>query len=82
MLLACTYTGMIAQEVEQIFPEWVSEDSRGFKTLTVIGFEGIVVEAMRELRAEKDAELAQLRAENAELRDRLDRLEAAILHSR
>lgn len=57
-----TYTGMIAQDVEKVFPEWVREGSDGFKTLTVIGFEGIVVESMRELRAEKDLEIAQLRA--------------------
>jgi len=59
-----TYTGMIAQDVEKVFPEWVSEGSDGFKTVTVTGFEGIVVEALRELRAEKDAEIADLHAEN------------------
>jgi hypothetical protein len=61
--MAGTYTGMIAQDVQKIFPEWVSEDFNGYKHLTVIGFEGIVVEALRQLRAEKDAEISQLRAE-------------------
>jgi hypothetical protein len=56
--MAGTYTGMIAQDVEKIFPEWIRDDANGFKTLTVIGFEGIVVEALRELRAEKDAEIS------------------------
>lgn len=31
--------------------------AHGFKTVTVIGFEGLVVEALRDLRAEKDAEI-------------------------
>ena len=49
-----TYTGMIAQEVERVFPEWISEGTDGYKRLTVIGFEGLVVEALRELRSEND----------------------------
>ncbi len=80
------YTGMIAQEVEPIFPEWVREDESGYKTLTVIGFEGLVVEALRELRSEKDAKIAELSARvqealarNAELEARLVRLEAALM---
>ena len=70
-----TYTGMIAQDVEKVFPEWIATDSNGFKTLTVIGFEGVVVEALRDLRAEKDAEIEALREENEKLRTRLERLE-------
>lgn len=77
-----TYTGMIAQEVERVFPEWVQENADGYKTVTVIGFEGIVVEAMRELRDEKDEEIAALRAEkDAEilaLQERVAKLEAIV----
>ncbi|MBZ0170972.1 MAG: hypothetical protein K8E66_01195, partial [Phycisphaerales bacterium] len=71
-------TGMIAQDVERVFPDWVGEDADGFKTLTVIGFEGLVVEAMRELREEKDAEIARIRADNASLRGRLAAVERAV----
>jgi len=77
-----TYTGMIAQDVEKVFPEWIAEDANGYKTLTVIGFEGIVVEALRDLRAEKDAEIDALRAEKDEaiatLEARNESLEARI----
>ena len=70
--MAGTYTGMIAQDVEKVFPEWIRDDANGFKTLTVIGFEGIVVEALRQLRAEKDAEISsqqnQLEAQDAKIR--------------
>ena len=76
--------GLIAQEVEQVFPSWVDEDPDGYKYVTVRGLEALVVEALRELRQEKDAELESLRAENAEMRslvsqlsERLDRLERA-----
>lgn len=83
--MAGTYTGLIAQEVEPIFPEWISEDAEGFKRLTVIGFEGIVVEALRELRAEKDAQLDQLRSEKdaeiADLRARVEQLEKLLLRA-
>jgi hypothetical protein len=69
-----TYTGMIAQDVEQVFPEWVRDDTNGYKTLTVIGFEGIVVEALRELRAEKDAEIAELDLKNDMQGDQIESL--------
>lgn len=73
-----TYTGLIAQEVEPVFPEWIDEDADGFKTLTVIGFEGLVVEALRALRAEVNAQLAEKDARIRSLESRLERLEAAL----
>lgn len=77
-----TYTGMIAQDVERVFPEWVGQDENGYKTLTVIGFEGLVVEALRDLREEKDAEIAALAAQKeaqiADLNARLTALERVV----
>jgi hypothetical protein len=55
--------GMIAQEVAEVFPDWVSADNDGFLRLTFRGFEALTVEALRELREEKDAEIARLREE-------------------
>lgn len=71
-------TGLIAQEVRKVFPDWVSADDEGFLYVTERGQTAIVVEALRELRAEKDAAIEELRAENDELRRRLERLEAAL----
>jgi hypothetical protein len=65
-----TQVGMIAQEVEQVFPQWVDEAADGYKRLTFRGFEALVVEALRELRDEKDAKIASLE-------ERLERLERA-----
>lgn len=56
-------TGMIAQEVEKVFPEWVDEDEEGYKYVTFRGFEALTVEALRELRQEKDAQIKALRVE-------------------
>jgi len=61
-----TRMGFIAQEVEEVFPDWVDEGSRGFKRLTIRGFEALAVEAIRALRAEKDAQLAERDAQLAE----------------
>lgn len=76
-------SGFVAQEVESVFPEWVSEvdgvSSVGpIKAVTVKGFEALTVEALRELRAEKDGQIASLSAENAALRARLEKIEAML----
>ncbi len=79
--------GMIAQEVEEVFPDWVETGGLGYKMLTFRGFEALTVEAIRDLRLEKDSqiatlddEVALLRAENAVLHARLDRLEQLVRH--
>ncbi|MFO0839912.1 MAG: tail fiber domain-containing protein [Phycisphaerae bacterium] len=80
-----TETGLIADEVQRVFPHWIRPNSRGYLTMTVSGFEALTAEALRELRAEKDAELAardaciaEQRAELDDVRARLERLERAL----
>ncbi|MCC5928189.1 MAG: tail fiber domain-containing protein, partial [Cyclobacteriaceae bacterium] len=79
-------TGLIAQEVEDVFPEWVESDEDGYLYVTERGLTAIIVEALRELREEKDAEITKLRRENelklheiqqsnSELKLRLEKLE-------
>lgn len=77
-------TGFIAQEVERVFPQWIS-DYVGYKTIGIKGFEALTVEALRELRGEsalidagQSAQIAKLSAENAELKSRLAALEARL----
>lgn len=71
------HNGFVAQEVEQVFPDWVSRDDSGFRLVAPKGFEALVVEALRELRAEvrseraSRAELAELRAEVTRLREQI-----------
>ena len=63
--------GMIAQEVEKVFPDWVSTGTDGYRRLTYRGFEALTVEALRELRAEKDAKIAALEKQNAQMEQEL-----------
>ena len=64
-------TGMVAQEVEAVFPEWISEDEEGYKILSIRGFEALTVEAFKELKAEND----KLQEANKELESRVSALE-------
>lgn len=71
-------TGLVAQEVKAVFPEWVGTDDDGFLYVTERGQTAIMIEAMRELRAEKDAQIRSLQHANAQLEKRLARLEAVV----
>lgn len=51
--------GLIAQEVEAVWPEFVSEDARGYKSLNYPQLVAMLVEAVKELRAELHAERAR-----------------------
>jgi cytoskeletal protein CcmA (bactofilin family) len=54
--------GMIAQDVEKIFPQWVTAGPDGFKRLGTPGFEALVIEAIRELKTHVDRLSAQVHA--------------------
>jgi len=69
--------GLIAQEVETVFPDWVDETPSGYKFVTEEGTTALLVEALRELRAEKDRQMAERDAAIAELKERLARLESS-----
>ena len=40
--------GFVAQEVREVMPQWVSENSDGYYSVAASGFEALAVEAMRE----------------------------------
>jgi len=67
--------GFVAQQVEQVFPEWVDEDTRGYKFVTPTGFQALTVEALRELRDEKNAAIVRLERANEKLRNRVAALQ-------
>lgn len=71
------YNGFIAQEVETVYPDWVSDGMDGMKRLTINGFESLAVQAFRELRQEKNAQISKLEKANAELEARLKKLESS-----
>jgi hypothetical protein len=58
--------GLIAQDVEKVIPEWIITDPDGYKRLEPIGIDALLIEAIKELKAE-----------NEELKDRISKLEKA-----
>ncbi|MCF2492743.1 tail fiber domain-containing protein [Dyadobacter chenhuakuii] len=73
-------TGLIAQEVEQVFPELVSTNKDGFKSVNYIGLVPHLIESVKELKSKTD-EIAVLRKELEGMREmgkRLELLEASI----
>jgi hypothetical protein len=64
--------GMLAHEVEAVFPDWVSIDPEGYKQVHVRGFEALVIEALRTLKAAQD----QMESRQQTFETRLRQLEA------
>jgi hypothetical protein len=79
LALPGTQIGLMAQEVERIFPDWVAKDDQGYRYVTERSTTALMVEALRDLRTEKDAAIQALREQNERLQARLDRLESALL---
>ena len=66
------HIGVIAQELEQEFPELVRTDDDGFKSVEYSNIAPILIEAVKELKAEKD----ELKAEKDALEVKVEKLEA------
>lgn len=67
-------SGLIAQEVEKTFPELATEDERGFKAVNYSELPYLMLQAIRELKAEMDNLQQQVR----ELREEIAGLSATI----
>ncbi|MFP4025427.1 MAG: tail fiber domain-containing protein, partial [Thiohalospira sp.] len=63
--------GLIAQDVEKVLPELVSESANGYKTVDYIKLTPVLVEAIKE----QQQKIEKLEKENTELLKRLDRIE-------
>lgn len=63
--------GVIAQEVEKVFPNLVMEDDQGFKMVNYMGFVPLLMENQKQ----QHDEIERLKTENKELKQRLERLE-------
>ena len=72
------HMGVIAQEVEKVFPEVVSEDNEGIKSVSYTSLVGALIESTKELnKAVEGMEVMveELKKENALLKDRIEVLE-------
>jgi hypothetical protein len=66
--------GVIAQEIEQVFPDLVHTDEAGYKSVEYGNLVAPLIEAVKELNAKVDAQAAQINA----LEARLNALEARL----
>jgi len=73
--LAGTQLGLVAQEVQAVFPDWVGTSGDGKLFVTERATTALMVEALRDLRSEKDTQLEAKQREIDELKARMDRLE-------
>lgn len=55
--------GVIAQEIEKILPEIVDVDIEGYKSVQYSHLVPVLIEAIKELKAEKDSEISALKSE-------------------
>jgi hypothetical protein len=78
LALPGTQIGLMAQEVERVFPDWVVKGAQGYRYVTERSTTALMVEALRDLRAEKDAAPSAAQAQIEDLNGRLAALEAAI----
>jgi hypothetical protein len=56
------HLGVIAQEVEEVFPEVVSTDNKGYKSVDYSKLTAPLIEAVKELKAENEALKARIEA--------------------
>lgn len=70
-------SGLIAQEVEKVFPEMVSIDAKGYKQVDYSQLPLLMLEAIRELKEENDALREQLNVQQGAFERRLEMLEEA-----
>jgi hypothetical protein len=68
-------TGLIAQEVEKLFPELVKSDDKGFKSVNYIGLIPHMIESIKQLTKENEA----LKTASTTFESRLEALEASTL---
>ena len=62
--------GFIAQEIEKVIPELVTEDSNGYKAVNYIGVIPVLTQAIQE----QQKEIEQLKEENQKLNNTLQEL--------
>jgi len=81
--------GLIAQEVEKVFPEVVTTHKDGFKSVAYPNLIAPVIEALKDLYkrinsndVELKREIASIKEENRILKERLDRLEKSLQSDR
>ncbi len=69
--------GLLAQEVEKIYPELVETNENGFKSVNYIGLIPVLLEGIKDLQKQiddKNVDIYQLKAEFRELKNQINNL--------
>jgi prepilin-type N-terminal cleavage/methylation domain-containing protein len=66
--------GLIAQEVEQVYPQLVKYDPKGYKSVNYMSLVSPLIEAVKTV----DQNCTDTQAKNAQLKERVDKLEALV----
>lgn len=66
-----TLMGLIANEVEKVFPQWVHRDAQGRRTLEICGFEALTVEALRQVNEQARQSAAEGQALESSIGEQL-----------
>jgi hypothetical protein len=74
--------GLIAQQVETVLPELVIEDEKGFMAVRYGKLPLLLLQAIKELKTEKDQIVKELKADNEALKQRMAEIEALLLYQR
>jgi hypothetical protein len=67
-------TGLIAQEVEKVFPNMVATDERGYKAVNYSQLPLLLLQAIRELKANSDSTIQQQQSQIRELKTEIEAL--------
>ncbi|MCQ2375801.1 MAG: tail fiber domain-containing protein [Salinivirgaceae bacterium] len=70
------HIGLIAQDVEKIYPELVITNDKGYKLVSYENLTPILIEAIKELKTEKDnlqKEVEEVKSENDKLNRQIER---------
>ncbi|MGB3464695.1 MAG: tail fiber domain-containing protein, partial [Cyclobacteriaceae bacterium] len=80
--------GVIAQELEKVYPELVILNENGFKTVNYVGLVPVLIEALKEQQrmidsltkniADQNARIDDLKAENSSMKSDINLIKAAI----
>ena len=71
-----TQIGVIAQEIESVFPELVSEDNEGYKSVSYSNLVAPLIEAVKELKQQNETLNNRVEALEKQQQNLIERLEA------
>jgi hypothetical protein len=67
--------GLVAQEVEKVFPELVAENEQGYKGIAYSKLTAVLIEAIKEQQQQFTAEITALQKENIQFTGQIASLE-------